>query len=315
MLIRRDFSKVADKLTVFLTIGFFDGVHLGHRKIIEQVVARAKTNNLQSCMVTFDRHPNEFFSGKEMKFLTLWEEKTGIFKSLGIDLIQVFTFNSQFSNLSPGEFLQKLNEMFTICEILVGEEFSFGKGKRGTTDFLYEKQSEFDYRLTVVPRVTFNEEKISSSSLRKWFEAGKIKEVTRGLGRYPTIIGKVTSGKGKGREIGYPTANIQPHPKKLVPRTGVYVGYVGLDTINYRALINIGARPTFEDYTLGIEVHIIDYNNLLYGKVLKIDLVERIRDVISFSSPAHLSRQLDQDKEKASEILHSYSFSKSVLDS
>ena len=313
MIIRKDFSNSGEKLSVFLTIGFFDGVHRGHKKIIKEVVERAKLNNLQSCIVSFDRHPNQFFSGRAMKFLTSWEEKKEIFQSFGVDLIQIFTFNSRFASLSPEEFLQKLSEIFYIHEILVGEGFNFGSRKEGNVNFLYKKQSKFGYRLRVIPYVKFNREKISSSLLRGWIEEGKIQKVAQGLGRYPTVIGKVIPGRGKGREIGYPTANLEPHPEKLLPPSGVYAGYVELEGKNHKALINIGARPTFGDFTPGVEVHIINFNNQLYEKMLKVDLVEKIRDILFFPSPAHLSRQLERDKEKAEEILSSYSLLESCL--
>ncbi|MBE0477738.1 bifunctional riboflavin kinase/FAD synthetase [Candidatus Aerophobetes bacterium] len=305
MIIRKDFSNSGEKSAVCLTIGFFDGVHRGHKKIIKDVVEGARLNNLQSCIVSFHCHPNEFFSGRPMKFLTSWEEKEEIFQSLGVDLIQVFTFNSRFASLSPEQFLQKLSEIFYIHEILVGEGFNFGRRKEGNISFLYKKQSKFGYRLRVIPYVKFKREKVSSSLLRRWLEEGKIQKVARGLGHYPTLMGKVTCGRGKGREIGYPTANIESHPEKLLPPGGVYVGYVELGGKNHKALINIGARPTFGDLTCGVEVHIINFNNQLYEKMLKVYLVEKIRDIVFFPSPAHLSQQLERDKEKAEQILNS----------
>lgn len=304
MKIRKDFSGLGIKLGVFLTIGFFDGVHLGHQRIIKEIVKEAKLADLQSCVVTFDRHPVEFFSGKKMKLLTPWEEKEEIFRSLGVGLVQIFTFNSQFSSLSPEQFLQKLNEIFNIRKIMVGEEFTFGNKKGGNVNFLSQKRFQFGYTLKAIPCAKLNGEKISSSLLRRWLKRGKIGKVTQGLGRYPTIVGKVIPGKGKGKEIGCPTANLQPHPQKLLPPSGVYAGYVNVEKKTCRALINVGGRPTFGDFTPGIEVHIIGFNGQLYDKTLKINLVKRIRDIHFFLSPVHLSRQLEEDKERAKRILN-----------
>jgi len=303
MKVKRDFSNLGEKPGVFLTIGFFDGVHLGHTRIIKEVVEKAKANNLQSLVITFDCHPTEFFSGRKVRLLTSWEEKEEIFRLLGVDLVQVFTFDSKFADLSPEEFLRKLIEIFDITGIIVGEEFTFGKNKKGDVKFLHQKQFQFGYRLEAIPCVKLNGEKISSSLLRRWLKEGEIGKVTQGLGRYPTIIGKVIAGKGRGREIGCPTANLEPHPRKLLPANGVYAGYVELEEKEHKALINIGEKPTFGDFTPGVEVHVINFTGVLYEKMLKIDLVKRIRDIRPFSSPLHLSRQLEKDKEKVEKIL------------
>lgn len=308
MRIRRDFSISEQTMEVSLTIGFFDGVHLGHRRIIEEVIRKANLEDVQSCVVTFDRHPTEFFSGRRMKLLTSWEEKEEIIRMLGMDLIHIFTFNSRFASLSPKEFLQKLNEIFNINEIMVGEEFTFGKRGEGNVNFLYQKRSQFGYRLKAIPCAKLNGKKISSSLLRKWLKEGEIEKVARGLGRYPTITGRVITGRGKGREIGCPTANLQPDPQKLLPPSGVYAGYAQVKEKMYKALVNVGGRPTFGDFTPGIEVHLIDFEDRLYHEMLRIDMVERIRDIHFFLSPVHLSRQLEKDKEKAKKILKDYTF-------
>lgn len=301
MIIRRDFS--GEKLNVFLTIGFFDGVHLGHRRVIDEVVKKAKSEGAKSCVITFDRHPSELFSGRAVKLLTCWEEKIKIFSSLGVDVVQIFTFTHLFSALRPYQFLQKLTAIFNIREILVGEEFTFGYKREGNVDFLSQNQFRFGYRLKAIPPVKLDGEKISSSLLRKWLKEGKIDKVIKGMGRFPTIVGKVTSGRGDGRKIGYPTANLESHPQKLLPCSGVYAGTVEIRGRVYKTLVNIGERPTFGDFTPGVEAHIIDFSGELYGRLLSIDLIERIRDIQVFPSSFDLSNQLKKDKEKAEKIL------------
>jgi len=301
MIIRKDFG--GEKLRVFLTIGFFDGIHLGHQKIIREIVEKARANGLKSCVVTFDRHPSELFSSRKVRLLTSWEEKREIFFSLGIDVVQVFTFNLQFATLTPPKFLEKLTELFTIEEILVGEEFTFGFRKEGNVDFLHQSQPQFGYKLKAIPPLKLNEKKISSSLLREWLKRGEIEKVTRGMGRPPTILGRVVPGKGRGREIGYPTANLELHPEKLLPCSGVYVGSVELGEKVYKALVNVGSKPTFGDPIPGVEVHIIDFTDELYDKTLKINLIKKIRDVQAFPSPLHLVERLKKDREKAEKIL------------
>lgn len=301
MRIRKDFS--GEKVIVCLTIGFFDGVHLGHQKIIKKVVKKAKIKGLQSCVITFDSHPSELFSGRKVKFLTCWEEKKQIFHSLGVDIVQVFTFTPQLSSLTPYEFLKKLNTILDIREILVGEEFTFGRGREGDVKFLKQKQNEFGYTLEAIPPVKINGEKIGSSFLRELLQEGEVEKVARAMGRPPTILGKVIPGKRRGRQIGYPTANLKSHPEKLLPKAGVYAGTVNLEGKVYKALVNVGTKPTFGDFVPGVEVHLMDFKNKIYGKNLKIWVVKKIRDIQLFPSVMDLSRQLREDRQRAERIL------------
>lgn len=301
MIVRKDFC--GEKIPVSLTIGFFDGIHLGHQEIIHQIVEKAKIEGLQSCVVTFDRHPSELFSSSKVKLLTCWEEKKRILSSLGIDVVQLFTFNLKFAHLSPLEFLRKLSQIFTIKELLVGKEFTFGFQKKGNVNFLLQNQSKFGYRLRTVSPLTINGEKISSSLLRDWLSQGNIEKVIEAMGRPPTILGKVVPGKGRGRKIGYPTANLEPHPQKLLPPNGVYAGCVELKGEVYKALVNVGNKPTFGDLVWGVEVHIMDFSEELYGEILRVNLIKKIRDIQVFPTPSCLMERLKKDKEKAERIL------------
>jgi len=301
MIIRRDFS--GDRIAVSLTIGFFDGVHLGHQKVINKAVERAKAEGIKSCVVTFDRHPSELFFRKKVKFLTCWEEKKEILHNLGVDIIQVFTFNPKLSSLSPSQFLSKLNKIFDIRGIFIGEEFTFGYRREGNVEFLRQKQKDFGYTLEAVPSLKIDGKKISSSFLRELLQKGEIEKVIRAMGRPPTLLGEVVPGEKRGRELGYPTANLKPHPEKLLPQEGVYAGTVFLEKKVYKALINVGAKPTFGDFVPGVEVHLLGFTGKLYGETLKINLIKRIRDIKVFPSPSHLSKQLEKDKEKAEKIL------------
>ena len=215
----------------------------------------------------------------------------------------MFTFNPKLSSLSPSQFLSKLNKIFDIRGIFIGEEFTFGYRREGNVEFLRQKQKDFGYTLEAVPSLKIDGKKISSSFLRELLQKGEIEKVIRAMGRPPTLLGEVVPGEKRGRELGYPTANLKPHPEKLLPQEGVYAGTVFLEKKVYKALINVGAKPTFGDFVPGVEVHLLGFTGKLYGETLKINLIKRIRDIKVFPSPSHLSKQLEKDKEKAEKIL------------
>lgn len=301
MEVRRGFSQGKER--VVLTIGFFDGVHLGHQRVIDEVVKEAGLKGTKSCVVTFDHHPSETFSYKSIPLLTSQEEKEEIMSQLGVDLVQIFPFTFQFASLSPYQFLYKLKETLNFEQIIIGEDFVFGQGKKGNIKLLHQVESDFEYKLVVVSPLEVEEEKISSSLLRQWLGKGKVEKVTRWMGRYPTILGQVVKGSKRGKSLGYPTANLRSHPQKLLPSLGVYAGRLKLMGKVYRSLINIGGKPTFKDFSLGIEVHILDFSKEIYGQPMSIELVSKIRDIQAFPSPFELISRLEKDKKEAQRIV------------
>ncbi|MCD6317827.1 bifunctional riboflavin kinase/FAD synthetase [Candidatus Aerophobetes bacterium] len=301
MKIRKGFSPGKER--VVLTIGFFDGVHLGHQKIIGDVVKEAKLRGIKSCVVTLDRHPSKLFSHRSVPLLTSQEEKERIMYQLGVDLVQIFPFTLRFASLSPYQFLCKLKQSFNFEQIIVGEDFVFGQGRKGNVKLLHQVKNDFGYELVAIPSLKLKGEKISSSLLRQWLGKGEIEKVTRWMGRYPTILGEVIEGDRRGRTLGYPTANLRPHPQKLLPSPGVYAGKVKLMGKTYRTLINVGDKPTFKDFSRGIEAHIFDFSKEIYGQSLRIELVSKIRDIQTFSSSLELISRLEKDKEEAERIV------------
>jgi len=301
MEIRKGFSPGKER--VVLTIGFFDGVHLGHQKIISDLVKEAKLRGIKSCVATLDRHPSKLFSHRPIPLLTSQDEKEEIMYQLGIDLVQIFPFTLEFASLSPYQFLRKLKQSLNFEQIIVGEDFVFGQGRKGNVNFLHQVENDFGYELVVIPSLKLKGEKISSSLLRQWLRKGEIEKVTRWMGRYPTILGEVIGGNRRGRSLGYPTANLRPHPQKLLPSPGVYAGKVKLMGKTYRTVINVGGRPTFKDFSLGIEAHIFDFSKEIYGQSVRIELVSKIRDIQTFSSSLELISRLEKDKEEAERIV------------
>ncbi len=301
MEIRRDFSPGKER--VVLTIGFFDGVHLGHQRIIHDLVKKAELKGIKNCVVTFDRHSSELFSHKSVPLLTSQEEKEEIMSQLGVDLVQVLPFTSHLASLSPYQFLHKLKQSLNFEQIIIGEDFVFGQGRTGNARLLHQIENDFGYKLVAVPFLKLRGEKISSSLLRQWLGKGEIEKVTQVMGRYPTILGKVIEGDGRGKSLGYPTANLKTHPQKLLPSPGVYAGKVKLINMTYRALINVGGRPTFKDFSLGIEVHILDFSKEIYSQSMRVELISRIRDIQIFPSSLELISRLEEDEREAKKVV------------
>jgi len=290
---------------VALTVGFYDGVHKGHQRIIKELVKRAKMIRGKSCVVTFTPHPLELFSHQPFHLLTALEEKKEIFAKLNVDLVVVFNFTSQFASLSPYSFIKKLKENIDIKEIIVGKDFVFGRGREGNIQWLKRFEDILGYKLRVISLLETEEEKISSSLIRKLLRKGEISKAIQYLGHPPTIIGKIVKGRRRGYLLGYPTANLKTYPYKILPLPGVYAGKVILKEKTYKGIVNVGDKPTFRDTSFGVEVHIIDFEEEIYGETIKIELIDKMRKIEDFPSPLYLSKKLKEDREKAEKILNS----------
>ena len=303
MEVRRGFSKKEKYEDVILTIGFYDGIHKGHQEIIRYVTDKAKRKKGKSCVITFPSHPSEFLSGRPLSLLTTWEEKEKLLAQAGIDLLVFLNFTSQIASLSPRSFIEKIRQVLEIREMVVGEDFVFGNRREGDVRWLKENEKAFEYKLRVIPSLKVGEEKIGSSLIRRWLKEGEIEKATLWLGRYPTILGRVIRGKRRGRDLGYPTANLEPHPEKLLPGPGVYAGKVILGGDYYKGIINVGGKPTFKDMSFGVEVYILGFGKDIYGEEIKIELVTRLRGIEQFSSSLDLTKRLEVDEKRAEEIL------------
>ncbi len=303
MEVRRGFSKKEKYEDVILTIGFYHGIHKGHQEIIRYVTGKAKRKKGKSCVITFPSHPSEFLSGRPLSLLTTWEEKEKLLAQAGIDLLVFLNFTSQIASLSPHSFIEKIRQVLEIREMVVGEDFVFGNRREGDVRWLKENEKAFEYKLRVIPSLKVGEEKIGSSLIRRWLKEGEIEKATLWLGRYPTILGRVIRGKRRGRDLGYPTANLEPHPEKLLPGPGVYAGKVILGGDYYKGIVNVGGKPTFKDMSFGVEVYILGFGKDIYGEEIKIELVTRLRGIEQFSSSLDLTKRLEVDEKRAEEIL------------
>ncbi len=303
MEVKRKFFPRKKPAHIILTVGFYDGIHKGHQKILTQLVEDANLKGGKSCVVSFSSHPSEYFSRRPLPLLTTGEEKEKILAELGIDLVFMLPFTSRFASLSPHSFMKQLSNNLGIQEVVVGEDFVFGKDRKGDVGWLKEAENEFGYKLKVVPVLKVEKKKLSSSLIREWLKEGKIEKAKQWLGRPPTILGKVIRGKRRGRVLGYPTANLEPHPHKLLPAPGVYAGRLTLRREFYKAIINVGDKPTFGDSCFGIEVHIIKFKGNIYGEPIKIELVDKIRGIERFASFSSLAERIKKDSKEAEKIL------------
>jgi riboflavin kinase / FMN adenylyltransferase len=297
-------SDVKYNSNTVLTVGTFDGVHEGHKEIICRVVDTAKRKKARSVVVTFDPHPREIINtGKDkIKLLTTIEERAHILSLLGIDEMIVIPFTRDFSLLSSREFIEDiLIKKIGVSGFIIGYDHQFGRNREGTISVVTELAEFHHFEVDVIEAHEVGEITVSSTLVRKELEIhGNILLADKYLGRPYRLSGLVVHGDKRGRKIGYPTANLKvTDPRKIIPKYGVYAVDVQIDRNSkiYRGMMNIGYRPTFtNDTELSIEVHIIDFDDDLYGKTVTLDFLKRIRDEHSFSGFRALKSQLDVDR-------------------
>lgn len=298
-----------------LTIGNFDGVHIGHQKIIKEVVSSAKRLKGTPVVMTFDPHPLRYLQPeKELYLLTLCDEKAKIIEKLGVQILLCVKFDQSFAGLEPEEFIKKiLVDKLAVKEVIIGKDYRFGKAKKGDVNLLKKEGKKYGFKVEVVNPVKIRGEVVSSSVIRSLIKKGEIKKVTNFLGRPYSVEGTVVRGTGRGSTIlGFPTANILSGAE-LIPKEGVYAVRVKIEEplgekkkredrlLN--GVMNIGTNPTFGNQDLSLEVHILDFNEDILHKFIKVYFVERLRNEKKFASPDALRRAIKRDIEKARLLL------------
>lgn len=298
-------SFSANKPTI-VTIGTFDGVHLGHKKILEQIVENAHSQNCESLVLTFFPHPRTILQAdSEMKQLNTLAEKTNLLSALGIDNLVIHPFDAAFSRLTAEEFVkQDLVDTFKIKKIIIGHDHRFGRNRTANIDDLIEFGNKFGFEVEEISAKEINEVSISSTKIRNALTEGNIELANNYLGYYYSLTGIVSKGKQLGRIIGFPTANIKiVEEYKLIPQNGVYIVQSNLDGIMYHGMMNIGTRPTVDGTTQTIEIHFFDFQKELYNQKITISLSHRMRSEQKFESVDALKKQLDKDKITALAII------------
>ncbi len=285
-----------------VTVGSFDGLHVGHRKIIGTMIDKARERSLRSVVVTFEPHPRLVLDESPecpVRLLTTFDEKISQFGSMDIDLLFVVRFDRQFASRSSESFIcEVLAGMLGAKHVVVGYDHGFGSERRGSGITLHALGSECGFTVDVVSEVDIGDEPVSSTRIRQLLRSGSIREANACLGASYMISGTVVEGRQKGRQIGFPTANFRlPERCKLLPAHGVYVARVEIDGREFQVMMNIGIRPTVsENGEVTVEAHILGYSGDLYGRALVLHLVDFIREERRFDSFEELRAQLELDK-------------------
>jgi riboflavin kinase / FMN adenylyltransferase len=301
-------EQVERDATSVVTVGTFDGVHLGHQAIIRYLGRRAAAQKGSSVVVTFDPHPREVVRGELVPLLTTIEERADIMETMGVDRFVVIPFTPEFARLSGQEFVERvLFQTVGLREIVVGHDHGFGRGRGGDKALLEQLGLRLGFAVDLIPAQVVEEHVVSSSEIRHLIvDEGDVSLAGQMLNRYYTFTGVVERGDGRGRQIGFPTANLRPlHTRKVLPKVGVYAVRVFLPirTDPYAGMMNIGVRPTFGESTLRLEVHILDFAGDLYDHELRIEFIARLRDELRFESVEALKEQLSQDRERCKQAI------------
>jgi riboflavin kinase/FMN adenylyltransferase len=290
-----------------LTIGNFDGVHVGHQRILRRVAAEARRLDGTPLAMSFDPHPLRVLAPeKDFKLLTTNEEKARIMGLMGIEVLLLVNFTREFASLVPDDFIDEiLVGKLRPQEIIVGHNYAFGKAKKGTTALLRRRGVKYGFRLSVVRHARIRGKVVSSSRVRALLERGLVEEAAEFLGRPYMTEGVVVKGAGRGGKLlGYPTANIDS-PFELMPREGVYAVKAVLENKVHRAVANIGKNPTFGAGREVLEVHIPGFNRDILGRTVKVYFIARLRDEETFTGPDALRRAIAGDIKRANDVLRS----------
>lgn len=288
-----------------VTIGNFDGVHLGHQHLLQAVRASAERQNTSSVVVTFDPHPLQVLRPEGVKLLAGFEQKKVQIALQGIDGLVVVPFTREFASLPAEIFVQELLvEKLGVSHLFIGYDYVFGRGREGDSAFLARQGGEWGFELTVIPPFVHDGDIVSSTRIRGLIREGRMAESAELLGRNFQICGKVTRGRQiGGRDLGYPTANIYIDETTLVPRKGVYACEILLRGHRYGGVANIGCNPTIGDGVLVLEAHIFDFDQDIYGETIAVDFLDFLRVETRFADLAALKAQIDRDAEGARQIL------------
>lgn len=286
------------KKPLYLALGNFDGVHRGHQSVIRTAVGRARDCGGSAAALLFNPHPSVFLQRQNhFSLLTGIEERAALMAELGLDAIFVLPFNSETASLTPEEFVRGiLLEQLQISGVSIGVDYSFGRGGAGKEELMQQYGEKMGFTVAVSPLERESGGVISSSSVKQLLDKGAVKEVALLLNYFFFRRGAVISGRGRGKKMLYPTANLQPDPDLAWPRRGVYLTAVGgLDGGIRFGLTNVGIKPTFGDDALTVETYILDFTGELYGREITLYFLDRLRDTISFASPEELRKQIDED--------------------
>lgn len=290
---------------LILALGNFDGLHLGHRQILKAAQKKAKELDARSGILIFNPHPLNVINGpQETPLLTPLTAKLKLIEEMGIDLAIILPFDQEFASIFPEDFVRKfLINKLKIKGVVIGFDYSFGYRGLGKADDLKNLAKRFGFQVEIVNPVLVDNRIVSSSLIRNLIKSGEVNVACRYLGYYPFIEGKVIEGEGRGKFLGYPTANLSVDKNVVVPGNGVYLTLTCLRGNNYYSLTNIGYNPTFKGKFRNIEVHMIKFQGNIYNHELRLKFVQKIRDERTFSNSEELKEQIGKDFKVAKEII------------
>ena len=307
MIITKNIENSNSNTPAILTIGTFDGVHLGHKKIIKKLVESAKRRKLRSCILTFFPHPRNFLSkSNELKMINTINEKKEILSELGVDELIIQEFNNEFSNLSANEFIKHLLKFCEIKEIIVGFNHKFGKDREAGIDELKIYGKRYGFDVCEIDAFDINQINVSSTKIRNAIGEGQVDLCKQYLGYNFSIGGNIVEGKSRGKKIGFPTANIKVEENyKIIPKNGVYFVSCKIRNVQKFGMMNIGFNPTFGNKKLTIEVNIFDFEQDVYGENVRIEFIKFIRNEIKFKNIDELIKQIKIDRETCKSYMNS----------
>jgi riboflavin kinase/FMN adenylyltransferase len=305
MQVDEELAQFSTARDIFLAVGVFDGVHLGHRYLISQLKEVARREGALSGVVTFKQHPREvLYPATSLPHLSTVAERVELLRNEGVDTVVVLSFTHEMAELTARQFISRLMKHLRMRGLVVGSDFALGKGREGDISNLRKLGEELDFNVTVVSMVMSNDEPISSTAIRNALAAGDMKRTNELLGRPFGLGGRVAAGSGRGRKMGFPTANIDVEADMALPSDGVYVTWANVNGYAYQSMTNIGTCPTFNGQERTVEVYLLDYEGDLYDHDMRINVIERLRDERRFDSVEELKKQIAEDIERGKVILN-----------
>lgn len=287
------------KYATAVALGNFDGIHVGHRLLLENNIKKAKDNNLKPSVFLFNNHTKTILNKDkktEVNFLTSFQQKVKILEKLGIEIVYTMDFNEKVMKLSPEMFVKEILVNWLNAKLVtVGFNYKFGYKAKGDGEYLKKLGQTYGFHVDIMKPVYVDNEIVSSTSIRKFIKAGSIEKANKFLGRNFSLIGTVVKGSSRGRKLGFPTANMELNDRYIIPHTGVYKTYTNVDNNKFLSLTNIGYNPTFNEDELKIETYILDFNKNIYGSHIEVEFVEFIRDDVKFDTVDKLKSQMEKD--------------------
>jgi riboflavin kinase / FMN adenylyltransferase len=311
--IKLNFPLNIDKTTLpplSMALGYFDGVHLGHQKVIMEAKRQAEVKGYRSAVMTFDPHPSVVLgkTNKHVQYITPLSEKVKLVEELGIDYLFIVHFTLEFANLLPQEFIDQYVIDLNVKHVVAGFDYSYGRMGKGTMEILpFHSREKFTF--TVVEKLTCGNEKVSSTRIRQYLKEGRTADLPELLGRFYKTAGTVVHGDKRGRTIGFPTANVETNEEYILPPLGVYAVKIKIDEIWYEGVCNVGYKPTFnkEALRVSVEVNVFNFDRDIYGKQVIVEWHKYLRKEQKFSGINELVAQIERDKQNAIQFFNNLS--------